>query len=66
MSTKLHVLVKVVYSDFDIAVPTPIAVSANVERLRIEAAELNTKLTAEERRVETHYKVQGQVKFLDV
>lgn len=63
--TKLHMLVKVSYADFDIRQDTPIAVSEDRKKLQDMAAEKNARLTKEDIRNEIRYEVsQTSVKLV--
>ncbi|AVH84995.1 hypothetical protein RsoM2USA_66 [Ralstonia phage RsoM2USA] len=55
--TKLHMLVKVSYGDFDMRHETPINVSENLDLLKEMAETRNSRLTAEEIANEEKYEV---------
>lgn len=63
--SKLFVLAKTTYGDFDMAYDEPLFVSSNIDILNQKKAELTVKLTPNELEYETHYSIlPDKVKLL--
>lgn len=59
-STKLRILAKITYGDFDMPIQTPVFASTNKEVLQAKAIELNATLSEEEKEDGIKYKILSE------
>ena len=59
--TKLHILAKISYGDFDARIETPLFASSNKDVLKLKAAELNATRTKDEIEDEIKYELMSEI-----